>query len=161
MSTPLPPELLTKFKDEPDCPAGTVTIDDLAAHWLAAPLGDQPNWAQSCVFVIGEVPGWAWEFVTCALPRLATPIHAVILAAGPLEDLIQAHGLFMIDQIEALAQTSARFRYVLSGVEFYDTDDAAEIDMFERLAKLRGPAMKSGIPVGGPLPAADGVVSVD
>ncbi|WP_339109431.1 DUF6869 domain-containing protein [Thioclava sp. GXIMD4216] len=153
--TVLPPDLLSRFQDDPDCPAGPVTLDDLAAHWLRAPLDGPVTWAQACAYVITEVPDWAWEFITCALPRLSSPMEAVLLAAGPVEDLVNSSGLIMIDRIEALAESSARFRFVLTGIEFPQTTDPALTPVYERIAQARATAMRRGITTGGPLPPSD------
>jgi hypothetical protein len=39
-----------------------------------------------------------------------------VLAAGPLEDLLEAHGELLVDQIEILARRSPAFRLLLNGV---------------------------------------------
>ena len=69
-----------------------------------------------------------------------------------MEDLITDHTVLTGDRIVALAKQSARFRYLLSGVDLPEATDAAQIDTLERIARVRADAMAQGIMAGGPLP---------
>lgn len=54
-----------------------------------------------------------------------------ILAAGPLEDLLQENGHLIIDKIEILARRNPPFRKLLNGVWDSELDDSIK----KRLAK--------------------------
>ncbi len=90
---------------------------------------------------------WAYEKVsqTCERkPKQAWPLLQALLriantkeliqdfGAGPLEDFIRAHGEKYIDEIEALAAQSGRFRQALRIVLIRGLD----VDLTERLIAL-------------------------
>lgn len=91
----------------------------------------QFTWGADGVLKETDINFWAWEEferLTRAEPEEAwTAVLAVIdatddeytlgmLAAGPLEDLIDAHGQAFVDRIEQRASADSRFRSVLQGV---------------------------------------------
>jgi hypothetical protein len=57
-----------------------------------------------------------------------------VLAAGPLEDLLNQNGEAVVDEIDILARKSHEFRLLLNGV--WDSDIKPSI--LARLAKYRG-----------------------
>jgi len=62
--------------------------------------------------------------------------HFQLLAAGPLEDLLSAHGDAMIDKIDTLARREPKFRTLLNGVWLTSASPTVK----ERLSKyLRNP----------------------
>ncbi len=75
------------------------------------------HWSFSCMGeLIDTDPMLALDLVLRLAAQIDEDEEAGSLAAGPLEDLIACHGETVIDRIEAEARTSARFRYLLSGV---------------------------------------------
>jgi hypothetical protein len=58
-----------------------------------------------------------------------------ILAAGPLEDLIENTGVEVIDEIEALARQNPSFRYLLGGVW-----ESGTPEVWKRILACRGEA---------------------
>jgi len=76
--------------------------------------------------------------------------QVVMLAAGPLDDLIADHGDAAIERIEREARHSARFRFALTGVW---PQDNGKTPIWARVEAARAAAMPSGIDAGGPLPA--------
>ncbi|WP_339113106.1 DUF6869 domain-containing protein [Thioclava sp. GXIMD2076] len=160
MTTPLPPDLVTRLCEAATAPDDIVTLEALLACWLEdlrKPLAEteEASWAELCVFELTDYPEHILQFIELALPRLSAPAEAVMLAAGPLEDVINAHGLLVIERLEALAVQSPRLCFVLTGVEFAETADAAQSHVIERIASLRAEAMAQGLTKGGPLPPPD------
>jgi len=63
------------------------------------------------------------------------PSHLLsVLAAGPLENLLNYNGDAVVDEIDSLARSSPEFRLLLNGV--WDSDIKPSI--IARLAKYRG-----------------------
>jgi len=63
------------------------------------------------------------------------PSHLLsVLAAGPLENLLNYNGDAVVDEIDSLARTSPQFRLLVNGV--WDRDIKPNINA--RLAKYRG-----------------------
>jgi len=59
--------------------------------------------------------------------------HFQVLAAGPLEDLLNEHGEAVVDDIEVLARRDPRFRLLLNGV----WPSGVSESVMNRLAKYR------------------------
>ena len=75
------------------------------------------HWAHECVAeLVLESPQLALDFILRALPVFETKEDLAVLAAGPLEDLLDQHCASVIDRIEAEAERNERFRLLLSGV---------------------------------------------
>ncbi len=66
--------------------------------------------------LVADEPELAFRIILFALPLFRTDREIGWLAAGPLENLVDAHGARMIEEIEREAAASARFRYLLSGI---------------------------------------------
>ena len=103
-------------------------LEQLAAGWAAMQLADgeygEAEIAIICaVEELTERPKELWRFVQLALPLCAAEPARGMLAAGPLEDLIQEHGAGFIDRIERLAQTDPAFASLLSGVWLPASED--------------------------------------
>ncbi|KFE36905.1 DUF6869 domain-containing protein [Thioclava atlantica] len=154
MTTPLPPELVSVLCNEANAPEDVRTVEALVALWLAdnaqEPEGEDFPWSVLCVYELREYPEELWAFIRKALAGAETVWQVVMLAAGPLEDLIADHGADFIDRIEREARHSARFRFALTGVWPQDEGDTA---LWARIEKARALAMDSGIDMGGPLPS--------
>ena len=64
-------------------------------------------------------PDTCWRFIRCVLERIeAKPENPLfqVLAAGPLEDLLNHWGAEVIDRVEKEALRDPRFRQLLGGV---------------------------------------------
>lgn len=107
---------------------GTLDFAKLATAYLAygrcfgdTAAGDPDQspdaWSGDCVFEIEqEHPDHLFRFVIAAADACATVEDVAYLAAGAVENMIVQHGPYVIDRIERLATTSAKFTYLLSGV---------------------------------------------
>lgn len=71
--------------------------------------------------------------ILARIPSDPADRHFQVLAAGPLENLLERHGAGMIDEIDVLARRSPSFRRLLNGVWTSRMDSA----VVERLAKYR------------------------
>ncbi|MBE9558121.1 MAG: hypothetical protein IMF08_14780 [Proteobacteria bacterium] len=103
---------------------GTLNMDRLAKASLVicqeksgTPLYKENFWSSFCEKeIVREAPETAFQFIVYALPMFKTNREIAVLAAGPLEDLVVAHGEQMIDAIELEASKNERFRILLSGI---------------------------------------------
>jgi hypothetical protein len=66
--------------------------------------------------IVRKEPEIAWLAIQLIYIDCEDDIEKAILAAGPLEDLLVAHGPLFIDRIEALAASDSGFRELLAGV---------------------------------------------
>jgi hypothetical protein len=88
------------------------TVDELVSEWLSGEditMGD------------GLLPMFAaqeavWLAVLRIMQHDLTPKQIALLAAGPVEDLLDLHGEQFIDRIEAEAKRSPAFARMLGGV---------------------------------------------
>jgi hypothetical protein len=82
-------------------------------------------WAWQAVdAAVGTDPEQAWSFVREALRAAPDDRDLFYIAAGPLEDLIENNLEGLIDEIEAEATRSRRFRQALGGVWTTVQDEA-------------------------------------
>lgn len=148
--TPLPPDLATRLAGGPE---DLRTVEALATLWLADNAverqDDDVPWSVLCVLELGSHPDEVWTFLCKALAAAETVWQVVMLAAGPLEDLIADHGGAFIDRIEREARRSARFRFALTGVW---PQGNRQSPVWARVEAARAVAMATGIDAGGPLP---------
>lgn len=152
--TPLPPGLVTVLCDEAGAPGDVRTVEALVPLWLADNLTERAEddfpWSALCVFELRGYPEEAWTFIRKALAGAETVWQVVMLAAGPLEDLIAEHGEAVIERIEREARHSARFRFALTGVW---PQGHGHNPIWARVEAARAASMATGIDAGGPLPA--------
>lgn len=156
MTTPLPPDLVTRLCTLADAPEGIHTVEALADLWLSEHQSDDGDpddlaWSDMCVFELDAHPEVLWAFVLRAIRKADTAWQVGLVAAGPLEDLLTAHGETFIAPLEDQARRSARIRYALTGIWTQEMPDA---DIRARIEAARITAMGSGIDSGGPLPPA-------
>jgi hypothetical protein len=98
-------------------------------NWIAAYIDRQEReeipvdgggdlfWAVDKFFCYNdEEPELCWQAILEILRRKPSNKVFAILAAGPLEDLIQYHGTDYIDRIEIEARTNPDFKHLLGGV---------------------------------------------
>ncbi|HHS94444.1 MAG TPA: hypothetical protein ENK63_03795 [Rhodobacterales bacterium] len=144
-------------------PPGDLPLERLAARFLAylragdeenPPPPDHPDGWTYALFdsLTTDHPALALAAIRAALAACETPEDVAAVAAGPLEDLIAAHGAAMIDEIEARAAASPRFAYALTGVWQRETPP----QLWARIETARAgvPALDDGAPV----PPADSLV---
>ena len=70
--------------------------------------------------LVREQPESAWEVVTALVDQAKDRSQLAYIAAGPLEDLIHAHGELFVDRIGVQSRGSAQFRRALRGVWCWD-----------------------------------------
>jgi len=63
-----------------------------------------------------DEPESAWSAILGVVVATDDEYTLAMLAAGPLEDLIDAHGEAFVERIEHIAAADAKFRSVLQGV---------------------------------------------
>ena len=113
--------------DAASLPPGDLPLDRLAARFLnyrragdeeAPPPADHPDaWTFSLMDdLTRDHPALGLAATVAALKACEGPEDVAMIAAGPLEDLIAAHGAALIDTIERRARQAPRFRYALTGV---------------------------------------------
>ena len=66
--------------------------------------------------VVHSDPELTWELILQVIRNTDKPDVLGMLAAGPLEDLVNYHGGLFIDRIEETAKRDDKFREVLDGV---------------------------------------------
>lgn len=71
--------------------------------------------------LVDEQPEEAWPILLRMLDG-ADEGHIGSLSAGPLEDLLHAHGPLLIDRIAAEARTNAKLREALTGVYLWNSE---------------------------------------
>lgn len=166
MTGPVPRALVAEALgvDESALPEGDLPLDRLAMRFLAfLRAGDEANpapedhpdaWTFALVDKLTEHhPAQALEAIRAMLAACDSPDDVALVAAGPLEDLIQRHGPELIDEIEALAGRAPRFAYALTGV--WPPEDGGHPLLWARIEAARRdvPALDDGAP----LPPADGL----
>jgi hypothetical protein len=151
--TPFPPALVTVLAEAAGAPEGVRTIEALVPLWLSDNREERGEddfpWSVLCVFELRDYPVECWAFLRKALAGAETVWQVIMLAAGPLEDLIADHGQTVIERIEREARHSARFRFALTGVW---PQGQTENPVWPRIEAARAGAMATGIDAGGVLP---------
>lgn len=90
----------------------------------AVSFEDPNRWAwEEFERLVNELPCKAWRAVLAVTERTDDVFTLGMLAAGPLEDLLELHGPAVVERIEREAQTNAKFRRVLQGVWRSSTPD--------------------------------------
>ena len=108
--------------------------------------GDDPFWwaverFMELIHRDGEVePEDCWKAILRILELDPEPEVIAILAAGPLEDLINHHGPQFIDRIEAEARRNSKFRYLLGGVW-----ESSTPEIWARVEACRGRSESYGV----------------
>ena len=78
---------------------------------------DAHAWASDCAYEVEQdYPHLLLPLIVAAMDASETPGDAAYIAAGLLENAVTKHGPFLIDNIEALASKSGKFRYFLSAI---------------------------------------------
>lgn len=118
---------------------GSHSFDVLARAYLSDGTSDDDeasalrHRAFDCVAVLVEAaPDAAVGFLVVATAECLAVPQLCVIAAGPLEDLLCAHGPAVIGQLEKIAKADPRFRLMLSGTWGQERIDP---DVWARLAK--------------------------
>lgn len=77
-------------------------------------------------------PEFAWSILLELIETGLAPDVLDVMAAGPLEDLLRAHGTLLIERVETQAKMSARLREALAIVRVPDAGD----DLSNRMLAL-------------------------
>ncbi len=94
---------------------GAHTFERLVRAYLRDD-GDERHRAIDCVTeMVAAAPGAAAGFLVVACAQCTSMEDLCVLAAGPLEDLLEAHGTLVIPHLEKVAKIDPRFRLMLSG----------------------------------------------
>jgi hypothetical protein len=104
---------------------------NLARAWIALQYSREPRldddtnlWAHSRLWDLSRTDPEACLSVIIAVVKLDGSDHILSnLAAGPLEDLLGAHGNDVIDEIEHLAGQQPAIRKMMKGVWKNNIDD--------------------------------------
>ena len=111
----------------------------LVAAYLrhAASQGDADfrAWEEVRELVLTQ-PEVAWPLVLALIDQAPTPAILGYIAAGPLEELISAHGAQCVDRIEEETRRSPRFRQALAGVWGWSSIPRALRERFGRIPGL-------------------------
>lgn len=83
-----------------------------------------------------ESPEECWDIILGILRKDSNAKVLSNLAAGPLEDLLVAHGAMFVEKIEQQAKTDERFRNLLGGV----WQNAIPDDIWRRIKAVSGPS---------------------
>ncbi|MDQ2091429.1 DUF6869 domain-containing protein [Marimonas arenosa] len=117
------------------------------AHYAAAEADEAYAWAYSCLSSLEyDDPEMAWDLTLRMIRLVSTTQIAGVVAAGSLEQLLADHPDAFVPRAETLARTSARFRFMLSGVWPQKRQDSPG---WQRIlaARAPGPDMDAGDPL--------------
>ncbi|MEQ1697846.1 MAG: DUF6869 domain-containing protein [Hyphomicrobiaceae bacterium] len=104
-------------------PDGTHNFEHLARVYLvdveseeAVTYTDPLHRAHDCIAdLVERAPAAAVGFLIVACAQCRSLAELSIIAAGPLENLLQSHGPAVISHLEKIAKIDPRFRLMLSG----------------------------------------------
>lgn len=96
------------------------TAEAWLGYWNAAvdsPTRETLSWVGNRVWdLLNREPDALWQLILLIHRRDQSPAIQQILSAGPLEDLLTAHGLVFIERIEREAMADRSFARLLGGV---------------------------------------------
>ena len=94
------------------------TDDEIVAGYLANYSGDKATfWAfEEVCELISRDPNRLWAITLRLIEQAPDDAALSYVAAGPLEDLLAAHGPSFIERVEAAAREHPRVMRALSGV---------------------------------------------
>jgi len=117
------------------------TMDELVVGWiaLATAQADGPKvdveevfWAwEAASDLTKDHPDLALQFVLKVFEKGMSEKMLSMLAAGPLEDLLERNGAVVIDRIETMARQDPKFRDLLGGV----WQNAMSNDLWQRVER--------------------------
>ena len=85
--------------------------------------------------VLHSDPDRAWNLVLQLVDASPSDRVLELVAAGPMEDLMDRHGKAVIDRVEGMAKKSPRFKQMLAGV-WLDEDPAGVAARFYSCAEV-------------------------
>jgi len=94
------------------------TDDEIVSGYLANYAGDESAfWAfeEACELVTRD-PERLWHITLRLIQQAPDDAALAYVAAGPLEDILAAHGPAFIERVEDLARKDARFLFALASV---------------------------------------------
>ncbi len=95
---------------------------------------ERTRWASDCAFGIAENhPDELFALVLVAMDVCRDLEDAAFVAAGLVENMLVKHGPELIDAVETMAQASAKFRYILSGV--WSQNGSVDPDVWARVGR--------------------------
>lgn len=95
-------------------------------------IAQRTRWASDCAFEIEENhPDELFALTLVAMDTCRDLEDAAFVAAGLVENMLVKHGPDLIDAIEAMANASAKFRYILSGS--WSQNGSVDPDVWERV----------------------------
>jgi len=95
---------------------------EIAEEWFGAWSGPEPQAIAESVLdweLPRKYPELAWSSILLVLERIGADVsdrRFAVLAAGPLEDLMDNHGEAFIDRVETEAHRNPAFALLLGGV---------------------------------------------
>jgi hypothetical protein len=121
----------------------TDEMNRLAEAWIRlyrlpedAPERESSFWSHERLReLVDEDPEAAWDIIP-VIRREGSAVVLSNLAAGPLEDLLVAHGGRFIDRVEDLAGRDARFRKLLAAT----WPNSIPREVWERIKAVAGPS---------------------
>lgn len=95
--------------------------DEYVFRWTARIAGndtdDPGDWINDCLFELEyNDPSGCLFFIVVTLDRVASLEVLAVLAAGPMENVLDNFGQDVIEPVERLARRSTKFRLLLSGI---------------------------------------------
>jgi hypothetical protein len=121
-----------------DASSEKLIADFISAHLEGREVkGEDPRFASIMELdrLAHDEPERAWLLLLQILERDNSTHVLEMLAAGPLEDLIQYHGPAFIERIESQAKANPVFRHALGGVW-----ESSTPEIWKRVEKVRGSA---------------------
>jgi hypothetical protein len=108
-------------------------LERIAHNWIKY---QETFWVREKInhIITNEFIEYAFNVVKILYEKSLSDVHLSSIGAGPLEDLLEKNGAFIIDRIEQLASTDQRFRYCLS----YVWPTHIPVDVWKRILKARG-----------------------
>jgi len=90
------------------CKLPQPTASELEAEWFEG--------GELMLDAVDDVPESVWSAILKILEHDLTEEQIALLAAGPMEDLLAAHGIQFIERVEREAEQNPRFNHLLGGV---------------------------------------------
>ncbi len=98
---------------------------------------DAIAWITDCEYeLVQDHAQLVLPLIIAASDACETPRDAAFLAAGLVENAIVKHGPQLIDRVEALAQRSEKFRYILSGM--WSQNGSVDAEVWARIGRVIG-----------------------
>jgi hypothetical protein len=137
------PDTHLEMSAEAPLPDPEPDVESLATGWIrywSAGGRDKPEASQPFEWAVDDVhdldysdPEKLWAVIVQILKDPESEPHLDVLAAGPLENLLSAHGAVFIDRVEDLARHDTGFARVLDGVWLSTSDD----EIWKRMQAIR------------------------